>query len=116
MCDGSVMFTEQHKRHRLLLCLETDTRKKSARAIHPKSNRKDTEMCNSCHSLIMFLRTHIRLKVNLSCIFLKTTKQSFKMINKGRCPTVRHVPRTHRVAVDWLFDRITLDSRVQIWP
>ena len=29
-----------------------------------------------------------------------------KMITKGISPTVRHVSRTHRVALDWLFDRI----------
>ena len=29
-----------------------------------------------------------------------------KMIIKGRRPTMRHVSRTHRVALDWLFDRI----------
>ena len=29
-----------------------------------------------------------------------------KMIIKGRSPTMRHVPTTHRVALDWLFDRI----------
>ena len=29
-----------------------------------------------------------------------------KMIVKGRSPTRRHVSRTHRVALDWLFDRI----------
>ena len=28
-----------------------------------------------------------------------------KMILKGRSPTMRHVSRTHRVALDWLFDR-----------
>ena len=28
-----------------------------------------------------------------------------KMIMKGRSPTMRHVSRTHRVALDWLFDR-----------
>ena len=33
-----------------------------------------------------------------------------KMIIKGRSPTMRHVSRTHRVALDWLFDRINLDS------
>ena len=37
-----------------------------------------------------------------------------KMIIKGRSPTMRHVPRTHRVALDWLFDRITLDPKIQI--
>ena len=37
-----------------------------------------------------------------------------KMIIKGRSPTMRHVSRTHRVAVDWLFDRVNLDSKIQI--
>ena len=37
-----------------------------------------------------------------------------KMIIKGRSPTTRHVSRTHRVALDLLFDRINLDSKIQI--
>ena len=36
------------------------------------------------------------------------------MIIKGRSPTMRHVSRTHRVALDWLFDRINLDTKIQI--
>ena len=37
-----------------------------------------------------------------------------KMIIKSRSPTMRHVSRTHRVALDWLFDRINLDTKFQI--
>ena len=37
-----------------------------------------------------------------------------KMIIKGRSPTMRHVSRTHRVALDWLFDKINLDAKIQI--
>ena len=37
-----------------------------------------------------------------------------KMIIKGRSPTMRHVSRTHKVALDWLFHRIDLDSKIQI--
>ena len=37
-----------------------------------------------------------------------------KMIIKGRSPTVRHVSRTHRISLDWLFDRIYLDPKIQI--
>ena len=37
-----------------------------------------------------------------------------KMITKGRSPTTRHVSRTHRVALDWLFDRINLDPKIQM--
>ena len=36
------------------------------------------------------------------------------MVIKGRSPTMRHVSRTHRVALDWLFDKINLDSKIQI--
>ena len=37
-----------------------------------------------------------------------------KMIIEGRSPTMRHVTRTHRVALDWLFDRTNLDPKIQI--
>ena len=36
------------------------------------------------------------------------------MIIKGRSPTMRHVSRNHREALDWLFDRINLDPKIQI--
>ena len=36
------------------------------------------------------------------------------MIIKGRSPAMRHVSRTHRVALDWLFDRIDLEPKIQI--
>ena len=36
------------------------------------------------------------------------------MLMKGRSPTMRHVSRTHRVALDWLFDWINLDPKIQI--
>ena len=37
-----------------------------------------------------------------------------KMIIRGRSPTMRHVSRTHRVTLDWLFDRINLDPKIKI--
>ena len=37
-----------------------------------------------------------------------------QMMIKGRSPTMRHVSRTLRVALDWLFDRINLDPKFQI--
>ena len=36
-----------------------------------------------------------------------------KMIIKGRSPTMRHVSRTHRGALDWSFDRINLDAKIK---
>ena len=47
------------------------------------------------------------------CVF-EDNEAVIKIIIKGRCPTVRHVSRTHRVALDWLFDRINLDPQIQI--
>ena len=44
----------------------------------------------------------------------KDNEVVIKMIIKGRGFTMRHVSRTHRVALDWLFDRINLDSKIQI--
>ena len=35
-----------------------------------------------------------------------------KMIIKGRSPTMRHVSRNHRVALDCLFDRISLEPKI----
>ena len=37
-----------------------------------------------------------------------------KMCIKGRSPTLRYVPRTHRVDLDWLFERIKYDPGVNL--
>ena len=47
-------------------------------------------------------------------MFFEDNAAVIKMIIKGRSPTMRHVSRTHRVALDWLFDGINLDSTIQI--
>ena len=49
----------------------------------------------------------------LLCVF-EDNEAVIKMIIKGRSPTMRHVSRAHRVALDWLFDRINLDPKIQI--
>ena len=46
----------------------------------------------------------------LLCVF-EDIEAVIKMIIKGRSLTMRHVSRTHRVALDWLFDRINLDQK-----
>ena len=38
---------------------------------------------------------------------------AIKMIITGRSPPMRHVSRTHRVALDWFLDRINLDPKIQ---
>ena len=48
------------------------------------------------------------------CNVFEDNEAVIKMTTKGRSPTMRHVSRTHRVALDWLFDGINLDSKIQI--
>ena len=70
-------------------------------------------MINVLNNMIVFPQTfNFRIK-KLCCIF-KDNEAVIKMIIKGRSPTMRHVSRTHRVALDWLFDRINLDPKIQI--
>ena len=64
-------------------------------------------------TLILFPQTSIFRIKKLCCVF-EDNEAVIKMIIKGRSPTMRHVSRTHRVALDWLFDRINLDSKIQI--
>ena len=52
-------------------------------------------------------------KEALLCIF-EDNEAVIKMVIKGRSPSMRHVSRTHRVALDWLFDRVNLDPKIQI--
>ncbi len=37
-----------------------------------------------------------------------------KMCIKGRSPNLRHVQRTHRVDLDWLFERVRNDGGISI--
>ena len=53
--------------------------------------------------------------VSLAMLYVFEDNEAvIKMIIKGRSPTMRHVSRTHRVALGWLFDRINLDPNIQI--
>ena len=55
-------------------------------------------------------QTHIKVQLYI----FEGNEAVIKMIIKGRSPTMRHVSGTHRVALDWLFDRINLDPKIQI--
>ena len=56
---------------------------------------------------------HLSEKESQLYIF-EDNKAVIKMIIKGRSPTMRHVSRIHRVALDGLFDRVNLDPKIQI--
>ena len=64
--------------------------------------------------LTMFRRTRCLLDSVRCCTSLRTNEAVIKKKNiKGRSPTMRHVSRTHRLALDWLFHRINLDNEIQ---
>ena len=44
-------------------------------------------------------------------IIMEDNDAVVKMCIKGRSPALRHVPRTHRVDLDWLFERILKDFK-----
>ena len=66
-----------------------------------------------CMTLILFPQMFNPQVVKLYIVF-EDNEAVIKVIMKGRSPTMRHISRTHRVALDWLFDRINLDPKIQI--
>ena len=62
-----------------------------------------------------FISSNVHFSCQESLLYVFEDNEAvIKMITKGRSPTMRHVSRTHRVALDWLFDRINLDPKIQI--
>ena len=62
-----------------------------------------------------FISSNVHSSRQEALLYIFEDKEAvIKMIIKGRSPTMRHVSGTHRVALDWLFDRINLDPKIQI--
>ena len=75
------------------------------------SNKRSQGMINMLNS-IAFVPSNVQLSHQEALLYVFEDNEAvIKMIIKGRSPTMRHVSRTHRVALDWLFDRINLDSK-----
>ena len=55
---------------------------------------------------------HVSSNVRSSRFGAMLYEAVIKMIR--RSPTTRHVSRTHRVALDWLFDRVNLDPKFKV--
>ena len=78
------------------------------------------------HNLIQFKQTNV-IPTNIDHISSNTIHSGagamlyvfeddeavIKMMINGRSPTMRHVSRTHRVALDWLCDRINLELQIK---
>ena len=77
---------------------------------HDKSQKRINVMEN-----IDFVPSNVQSTRQEALLYVFEDNEAvIKMIIKGRRPTMRHVSRTHRVALDWLFDRINLDPEIQM--
>ena len=85
---------------------------RTAKPVNGKTNLTIKSML--CRTLILFLQMSNQRAKKLYCICFEDNETVIKMILKGRSATMGHVSRTHRVALDWLFDRINLDPKIQI--
>ena len=64
---------------------------------------------------IDFVPPSAPLSSGLASLFLFEGNEAvIKICLKGRSPTFRHIPRTHRVDLDWLVERIKVDPGIQM--
>ena len=90
--------------------------KREARSTpHTIHKRKQSQgVINDLHN-VDFIPSNVNSSRQEALLYVFEDNEAvIKMIFKGRSPTVRHVSRTHRVALDRLFDRINLDPKIQI--
>ena len=82
---------------------------------HTIQKRKQSQGVINDLDDVEFIPSHVNSSHQEALLYVfEEYEARIKMIIKGRSPTMRHVSRTHRVALDWLFDRINLDSQIQI--
>ena len=98
--DGPKRERESHGENRRQLSSQT--------CITPSQSSTPTSFQQT---LITFHQIQRILDPVLCLYVFEDNEAVIKMIIKGRSPTMRHVSRTHRVALDWLFDRINLDPQ-----
>ena len=73
--------------------------------------RQKSQMMENIDSVLSNVQSAHREALLYVC---EVNEAVIKMIIKGRNPTMRHVSRTQRVALDWLIDRTYLDSKIQL--
>ena len=73
-----------------------------------RSTPHTLQKCKQSHGVINdldnvdFIPSNVHSSHQEALLYVfEDTKAVIKMIIKGRSPTIRHVSRTHRVALDW---------------
>ena len=104
--------TNQSNQARRDLC----TNQREVRAVlHTLQKRKRSHGMIDDLDNVDFISSNVNSSRQEALLYVFEDNEAvIKMIIKGRSPTMRHVSRTHRVALDWLFDRINLDPKIQI--
>ena len=82
---------------------------------HTNQKRKQSQLVINDLDNVDFIPSNVYSSHQEALLYVFEDNEAvIKMMIKGRSPTMRHVFRTHRVALDWLFDRTNLDPKIQI--
>ena len=79
---------------------------------HTIHKRKQCQRVINDFDTVDFIPSNVQSSHQEALLYVFEDNEAvIKIIINGRSPTMRHVSRTHRVALDWLFDRINLDTQ-----
>ena len=82
---------------------------------HTIYKRKQSQRAINDLNIVYFIPSNVQSSHQDALLYVFEDNEAvIKMIIKGRSPAMRHVSRTHRVALDLLFDRMNLDPEIQI--
>ena len=77
-------------------------------------NKRSQGMINVLNNIVC-VHSNVQFSHQEALLYVFEDNEAvIKMIIKGRSSTMRHVSSTHRVALDWLSDRVNLDPKIQI--
>ena len=86
---------------------DTPLRKQTKNQVKTPIQYNDLELCN-----VDYVSSNVKSSQSGAMLYIFEDNEAvIKMIIKGRSPTMRHVSRTHRVALDWLLDRYNWDPK-----
>ena len=104
--DGRITFIEQY---------QTTIQSSSRKLLAESKIKTQTRTESRCWSIV---RCRLRVTTNANSSQGESQLYIFEdneaVIKMSRSPTMRHVSRTHRVALGGLFDRINVDPKIQI--
>ena len=74
----------------------------------------ETEGKQRCWSIVAYGLRYYKLTRFSRWVSVVHLSRQWSSDQDGRCSTLRHVSRTHTIALDKLFDRLNLDPKIQI--